>query len=88
MSRHDSQAVTDRRILHACDYDSQSRPQEEKPSFQYPVNISPATDVKPKIESAVITPDGISAATVIGRFYVWQKLDEHGGLLELQATTQ
>lgn len=59
--------------------------EEKKPLFQYPVNISPAADVKPKFESAVITPDGISAATVIGRFYVWQKMDERGGLLELQA---
>jgi hypothetical protein len=59
--------------------------EEKKPEFRYPVNIQSATDAKLKIEADIVTPDGISAATVIGRFYVWQKLDERGGLLELQA---
>lgn len=50
----------------------------------YPVNIAPAGAAEPQIESMQL-PDGTSIATVIGRFYLWQKQDEAGGLLELQA---
>jgi len=50
---------------------------------RYPVNIAPAGDVAPKIESG--KADGNDVATVIGRFYLWQRVDETGGLLELQA---
>ncbi|MBN2139284.1 MAG: LPS-assembly protein LptD [Sedimentisphaerales bacterium] len=56
----------------------------EEPKFRYPVNISPAGEVNPKLASAK-SPDGTDIATVIGRFYLWQKQDEKGGLLELQA---
>jgi hypothetical protein len=56
----------------------------KKPRFVYPVNIAPAGEVAPKIESAK-APDRTDIATVIGRFYLWQKQDEKGGLLELQA---
>jgi hypothetical protein len=49
----------------------------------YPVNIAPAGETPLKIESA--PAEGIDAATVIGRFYIWQKQDESGRVLELQA---
>lgn len=52
--------------------------------FRYPVNISPAGEVPPTIERTR-EPDGTYIATVVGRLYVWQKQDEKGGLLELQA---
>ncbi|MDD5064740.1 MAG: hypothetical protein PHQ35_08300 [Phycisphaerae bacterium] len=54
------------------------------PRFTYPVNIAPAGKVEPKIERTR-APDGTDVATVEGRFYVWQKQDEAGGLLELEA---
>jgi len=57
---------------------------EPKPEFQYPINIQPVGESKPQIESTT-TPDGISAATIMGRFYVWQKRDEKGTMLEMQA---
>ena len=55
-----------------------------EPGFRYPVNISPAGDTPPTFESAKM-PDQTDVLTVIGRFYLWQKQDELGGLLELQA---
>ncbi len=58
--------------------------EEAQPTFQYPVNIAGLDQTVPKIESTKM-PDGTNAATVIGRFYLWQKLDEAGNLLELQA---
>jgi hypothetical protein len=58
----------------------------EGPRFRYPVNIAPAGKVEPKIERTK-APDGTDIATVIGRFYIWQKQDEEGGLLELEADT-
>jgi len=61
-----------------------AKPQVKKPRFIYPVNISPAGEVEPKIESTQAA-DGTDIATVIGRIYVWQKQDERGGLLELLA---
>jgi len=51
----------------------------EKP--KYPVNLSPAGDKPWKFESTK-TP---GVVTLINRFYLWQKQDEEGGLLELQA---
>jgi hypothetical protein len=56
----------------------------KRPRFVYPVNIAPAGEVEPKIERTT-APDGTDVATVVGRFYVWQKKDEAGGLLELEA---
>jgi hypothetical protein len=55
--------------------------QQEKPSFKYPPVLSPAGDVAPQIEWDLKQNIG----TVIGRFYLYQKQDEKGGLLELQA---
>jgi hypothetical protein len=60
-----------------------AEPEAKKPRFTYPVNIAPAGKVEPKIERTK-APDGTDVATVIGRFYVWQKQDEEGGLLELE----
>jgi len=56
----------------------------DKAAVMEPVNIAPAGAKEPQIESTQL-PDGTSIATVIGRFYLWQKQDEAGGLLELQA---
>ncbi len=60
-----------------------TKPEEKKLQFRYPINLAPAGEVEPKIESAEV--NGVDVATVIGRFYLWQKQDEKGGLLELQA---
>jgi len=63
----------------------EEKPKEtKKPRFQYPVSIAGVGDVEPKIESTRLS-DGSDVATVIGRFYLWQKLDEQGNLLEIQA---
>jgi hypothetical protein len=60
--------------------------------IKYPVNLAPAGEQEPNIEwgsSASLTPGGPTKgeefATVIGRFYLWQKQDEAGQLLEMQA---
>jgi hypothetical protein len=52
--------------------------------FMYPVNIAPAGETPLKVESAP-EANGLNAATVTGRFYIWQKQDESGRILELQA---
>jgi len=49
--------------------------------FRYPVNIAPMGEVSPQVE----WDEEKGIGTVIGRFYLWQKQDERGGLLELQA---
>jgi hypothetical protein len=59
-------------------------PPEKEPYFEYPVNISPLWDPTPKFEETQID-EKTSVATIIGRFYIWQKRDERGGLLEFQA---
>ena len=61
-----------------------AEPEEEEVRFMYPVNIAPAGEVMPEIERTE-EPDGRYIATVVGRLYVWQRQDEIGGLLELQA---
>ena len=58
-----------------------AKPEEKKPPFIYPINLAPAGEVVPKIE----WDEKAKIGTVIGRFYLWQKQDEEGGLLELQA---
>ncbi|MHC4558921.1 MAG: LPS assembly protein LptD [Planctomycetota bacterium] len=58
-----------------------AEPAEKEPSFRYPINLSPAGEAAPKME----LDDEAKIWTVIGRFYIWQKEDEKGGLLELQA---
>lgn len=54
------------------------------PRFVYPVSIAPAGKIEPKMERTK-GPDETDIMTVTGRFYVWQKRDEAGGLLELEA---
>ncbi len=61
-----------------------AEPAEEEVRFMYPVNIAPAGEVMPEIVRTE-EPDGTYIATVIGRLYVWQRQDERGRLLELQA---
>ncbi len=58
-----------------------AEPREKEAGFRYPFNLSPVGEVVPKIE----WDEEAKIATVIGRFYLWQKQDEKGGLLELQA---
>jgi hypothetical protein len=53
--------------------------QEKKPGFEYPFFLSPAGEIPPQVEFTE------NIGTVIGRFYIYQKQDEKGGLLELQA---
>ena len=57
---------------------------EARPVFRYPINIAAAGKEALQIESSR-EADGTLIATVIGRFYVWQRQDEKGGLLELLA---
>ena len=61
-----------------------AKPEKKDVSFRYPVNIQPAGDAALEIEAAR-TEEGEDVMTVIGRFYLSQKQDEEGGLLELQA---
>ncbi len=56
-------------------------PEEKKPRFIYPINLSSAGEVTPQTEWDTKAKIG----TVIGRFYLWQKQDESDLLLELQA---
>ena len=51
--------------------------------LKYPVNFSPAGAVEPNIEMGFAKSRQV--ATVIGRFYLWQQIDEQGGLLEMLA---
>jgi len=57
-------------------------PQQTK--IKYPVNMAPAGEQEPNIEWGGSTKDE-GFATIIGRFYLWQKQDEQGRLLEMQA---
>lgn len=57
---------------------------DEEPLFEYPVNLSGVWGVKPEV-TRTTSQDGKNIATVIGRFYLWQKKDEKGNLLEFQA---
>jgi hypothetical protein len=65
----------------------QAETEEKTPRIMYPINIAPAGEVKPKIEKAPSAIEGKDIATVIGRFYLWQKMEQKGQnwLLELQA---
>ena len=57
-------------------------PQQVK--IKYAVNLAPAGEQEPNIEWGG-SAKGEEFATVIGRFYLWQKQDEAGRLLEMQA---
>ncbi len=56
----------------------------KEPQFRYPVNLAPA-GVTPLDIASAKAADGTDITTVIGRVYLWQKQDEKGGLMELQA---
>ena len=58
-----------------------AKPQEKKPSFKYLPLLSPAGGEAINVE----WDDKEKIGTVTGRFYLSQKQDEKGGLLELQA---
>jgi len=58
----------------------QPKPQAE---IRYPVNFAPAGDVEPNVEWGGVKGEEI--ATIIGRFYIWQRQDEQGRMLEMQA---
>ncbi|MFH1616156.1 MAG: hypothetical protein ABIG61_13855 [Planctomycetota bacterium] len=60
--------------------------EEKAPTYQYPVNIAGVGQTDPNIESTRLSDDS-HIATVVGRFYLWQKLDDQGNMLELQADT-
>jgi hypothetical protein len=55
-----------------------------EPKFSYPVVFAPAGPEPLKVDS-VPAPNGTNVATIRQRFYVSQKQDEQGRLLELQA---
>jgi hypothetical protein len=55
-----------------------------KPAASYPIHINALWEPAPEIEIQTL-PDGRKAATVSGRFYLWQKRDEEGRLLEFLA---
>ena len=58
-----------------------AEPGVEEPRFRYPIHYSGVGEVAPKVE----WDDKAKIGTWIGRLYLWQKQDEEGGLLELQA---
>jgi len=55
--------------------------QVTEPNVTYPVNYAQVGETPLNIQ----WDDKTKTWTVMGRFYLWQKLDERGGLLELQA---
>lgn len=59
-------------------------PAAPKPALSYPIHINALWEPAPEIETQTL-PDGRKAATVSGRFYLWQKRDEEGTLLEFLA---
>ncbi|MCP4261122.1 MAG: LPS-assembly protein LptD [Planctomycetes bacterium] len=59
--------------------DAGIEPQDKEPQFRYPIHWSGVNEAAPKVEW-----DG-NIGTILGRIYLWQKQDEKGGLLELQA---
>lgn len=61
-----------------------AEPLPRESSVEYPVSIAGLWEPAPKIQNADMG-DGRFAATVIGRFYLWQKRDDRGGLIEFQA---
>ncbi len=59
-------------------------PQPQVPRFQYPVNIS-GLGAEPVQYAKETLGDGSVIDIIRNRFYLWQKQDEQGGLLEFQA---
>lgn len=63
---------------------AQTLPKPPVVKFKYPVNIS-SLSTEPVKFSRQTLEDGSGIATMQNRFYLWQKKDETGGLLEFQA---
>jgi hypothetical protein len=59
-------------------------PESQVPRFQYPVNIS-GLGSEPVQYAKETLPDGSVIDIIRNRFYLWQKQDEQGGVLEFQA---
>ncbi len=62
--------------------------EKKKRRFVCPINIAPAGEVETKIEKGLSEMYGRDIATVIGRLYLWQIIEDEEGrerLLELQA---
>lgn len=57
---------------------------QEQPKLEYPVNIAALWEPAPVLEKTT-AQDGLSVATVTGRFYLWQKRDDQGNLIEFMA---
>ena len=58
--------------------------QDDEPSYKYPVNIAALWKPAPVVERSV-TSDGQSIVTVQGRFYIWQRINDSGDIIEFQA---
>lgn len=65
-----------------------TKPKEESKIDQmfkaYPVNIAGIREPAPTIQLST-EADGRKVATIIGRFYLWQAIDDEGTMLEFQA---
>lgn len=59
-------------------------PVSKDPEYEYPVNIAGLFKPAPKIENQALA-DGSYIATITGRFYLWQKRNEAGDMVEFQA---
>jgi len=57
---------------------------KKEPQYRYPVNIAGVWEEEPDLEVTELA-DGSKIATLTGRFYLWQKKNELGDLLEFQA---
>ncbi len=55
-----------------------------EPVYAYPVHLAAVWDPEPVIEKQKLA-DGQEAITISGRFYIWQKQNEQGDLIEFQA---
>ena len=58
--------------------------EEKKPTYRYPVNIAGVWEKAPDLDITTLA-DGSKIATLTGRFYLWQKKNEGGDLVEFQA---
>jgi hypothetical protein len=68
----------------AIDFEPGKASKKKQPTLQYPVSIAALGDSSPKIEKTEMG-DGEFVATIIGRFYLWQKQNDQGDIIEFQA---
>ena len=64
--------------------EKEKEPVSKDPQYEYPVNIAGLFKPAPKIENQALA-DGSYIATITGRFYLWQKRNEDGDMVEFQA---